>query len=434
MSSTSRPEVEESCYNLKTYGGCNGANSRDRGVQGNPGSPGLSDTERQKWTRLVSIDRTSFIPLHAQLKTALRRKILDGSLVPTAALPSESALCRTYGVSRITVRRALAGLEAEGLVRRAAGRGTYVAAESERLGPSLGFLFGGLSEKTFGYRNEAAFGDMIAGAAEAAAGRNAQILPMPLDEENLEMALATPAITRLDGLLVHLTRVFTEPMLRALDESGPYVVIKRRLASGRASSVFCNDMSGAAAVTQHLVDQGHRRIALILGPAEIGVWEDRRSGFLNTLAQLGSDAQPGIVRQVGYPMDEAGREVTLGMLRSPDPPTAVFAGNDYIAVGVYRAIRDLGGEPGRDLAVAGYGVNPFATMMHPALTTLGTSGWSFGAEATNLLLDVIEGKVQSPAQRELPWHLEIRQSSSRSPGSLVSQSLSNKERPVALPG
>jgi LacI family transcriptional regulator len=216
-------------------------------------------------------------------------------------------------------------------------------------------------------------------------------------------------------------------MLRALDDSGPYVVIKRRLATGRASSVFSDDISGAAAVTRHLIDQGHRRIALILGPAEIGVWEDRRSGFLNTLAQLGPDAQPGIVRQVGYPMDEAGREVTLEMLRGPDPPTAVFAGNDYIAVGVYRAIRDLGGEPGRDLAVAGYGANPFATMMHPSLTTLGTSGQSFGSEATNLLLDIVEGKVQSPAQRELPWHLEIRQSSARPLSSPGSWGLSNEE-------
>lgn len=360
----------------------------------------------------MKIDRASFVPLHAQLKTALQQQILAGGLAPGAALPSESALCKAFGVSRITVRRALADLDADGLVRRVAGRGTFVAANSPRYGPSIGFLFGGLSEATFGYRNDAAFGDMIGGAAEGASLRNAWVLPMPLDGDDLAMALATPAMTRLDGLLVHLTRTFTEPMLRALDESGrPYVVVKRRLSISRASSVFSNDISGAAAITSHLLESGHRRLALILGPAEIGVWDDRRVGFLAALERFDVPPEDGMLRQVGYPMDEAGYEAALALLHDSRPPTAIFAGSDYIAVGVYRAIRECGGEPGRDVAVAGYGANPFSAMLHPTLTTVGTSGWQFGNAAAGLVLDIIEGKVQAPSQRELPWHLEIRQSS-----------------------
>lgn len=360
-----------------------------------------------------AIDRSSFIPLHAQVKNNLQRQILAGTLAPGSALPSEAALCRGYSVSRITVRRALADLEADGLVRRVAGRGTYVAAEAERFGPTIGVLFGGLTDRTFGYHNDVAFGDMIGGAAEAASRRNASVYPLPLEEDGLKLALATPATNRVDGLLVHLARAFTEPMLATLDDAArPYVVVKRRLGVTRASSVFSDDRSGAAAITRHLVERGHRRIALILGPAEIGVWEDRRLGFQSALADAGIPEANGLVERVGYPMDEAGYGTALRLLRAGRCPTAVFAGNDYIAVGVYRAIREAGLEPGRDIGVAGYGANAFSAMLHPTLTTVGTSGWDLGNAAADLLLDIIEGSVQAPAQRELPWHLEIRQSSS----------------------
>ncbi|HVX44350.1 MAG TPA: GntR family transcriptional regulator [Mycobacteriales bacterium] len=360
----------------------------------------------------ATLDRASFVPLHAQLANQLERRILSGAWTPGAAMPSESALCAQYRISRITVRRALNDLENEGLVERVRGRGTFVAQTATRRGHAIGMVFGGLSEATFGHRNAAAFGDLVQGAAEAASNRQVLIHPLPVDNENLRAGLETPVITRLTGLLVHLTRRIDEGVLATLESLQlPYVVVKRRLPPGTASCVFLDDRAGAEAATEHLLSLGHKRIGLILGPDAIGVWEDRLAGYEAAHRKAGVRTDPRLIRHTDYPMDEAGRQVAAELLGSGAPPTAIFAGNDYIAWGVYLAARAAGREPGQDLAVVGYGANTFTTTMHPALTTVGTSGRTLGSTAAELLLDLIDGRQAGPVQQEIPWQLLIRDSS-----------------------
>src|SRR5690348_16816348 len=137
----------------------------------------------------MALDRASFVPLHAQLTNILERQILAGTWAAGAAIPSESSLCTRYQVSRITVRRALGDLESNGLLRRERGRGTFVAGRSQRRAHAIGLVFGGLSESTFGHRNAAAFGDMVQGAAEAASGRGVLVHPIPVDTDDLRVAL-----------------------------------------------------------------------------------------------------------------------------------------------------------------------------------------------------------------------------------------------------
>ncbi|MFP4037470.1 MAG: GntR family transcriptional regulator [Desulfobacteraceae bacterium] len=85
---------------------------------------------------MVSIMRDKGIPLYYQIGTVLKERILSGELQAGAPLPGEEALSREYGVSRITVRRALAILETEGLIIRQRGRGTFVAERSARVRPT----------------------------------------------------------------------------------------------------------------------------------------------------------------------------------------------------------------------------------------------------------------------------------------------------------
>lgn len=360
----------------------------------------------------MKIDRRSFVPLYVQLKNIILRQIMSGDLAPGAILASETALCRMYGVSRITVRQALGDLEAEGLLRREPGRGTFITTATSKRGPSIGLLFGGLSERTFGHRNDESFGDLVRGAAEVASQRGAMVNPIPLlESDNLETALASPSIYQLNGLLVRIAREFTEDLLRPLDATGlPYVVIKRRLPEGRASCVYSDDRAAVAAMMAHLIGVGHRRIGFLFGPAEVGVWADRLAGYRDALEHHCMPVDETLIGQVGYPMDEASYQPALDLLRRSDRPTAIFAGNDYMAIGVYRAIRDLGLEPGRDVAVAGFGGTAFTTTMYPALTSVSMRGRRFGKAGAELLLDLITGVVRGPAQVVVPWELEIRPS------------------------
>ena len=361
----------------------------------------------------MKIDRRSFVPLYVQLKNIVQRQIMSGELLPGASLQSEPALGRAYGVSRITVRQALDELEAEGLIRREPGRGTFVAATTSKRGLVIGLLFGGMSERTFGHRNDTSFGDLVRGVADAASQRGALVHPIPLgDHDRLDLALATPTVRQLNGLLVRLAQEFNEETLAVLDATGlPYVVIKRRVPPGRASCVFADDLSGAEAATAHLLGLGRRRIGLLLGPAEIGAWEERRLGYERAHIKANVALDPSLIVNVGYPMDEASFEVARTMLSRPNRPAAIFAGNDYMAIGVYRAIRDLGYEPGRDVPVIGYGGTVISTTMYPALTTVSVSGHSLGSASAELLLDLITGVARGAHQVTVPWRLDVRQSS-----------------------
>lgn len=361
----------------------------------------------------LKVDRRSFVPLYVQLKNIVQRQIMSGELTAGAALASEPTLCRLYGVSRITVRQALGELEAEGMIRREPGRGTFVRASVSKRGLAIGLLFGGMSERTFGHRNDTTFGDLVRGAAEVASRRGALVHPIPLsDGDDLTIALANPSVCQLNGLLVRIAHEVTEEMLEALDRTGlPYVVVKRHVPVGRANCVYSDDVAGAAALTAHLLSLGHRRVGLLLGPADVGVWDERRRGFELAHEKLGLATDEALIYRGGYPMDEAGHEGARALLAIPDPATAFFAGNDYMAIGVYRALRDQGLEPGRDVAVAGYGGTPFSTTMYPALTTISVPGQSFGKASAELLLDAITGVVQEIRQVTVPWRLEVRQSS-----------------------
>ena len=368
----------------------------------------------------MKIDRGSFVPLYVQLKNVLERQILGGELHEGDALESEPGLCRTYGVSRITVRQALRDLELAGMIRREPGRGTFVAAASSRRGISIGLVYD-LKEHVFEHRDESMFGDVVRGAAEATSRRGVLVHPIALgDGDDLDALLATPMVNNLDGLLLLLDLGFSEPTLAALDRTGlAYVALKRRL-TGRAACVYADDRAGAREATLHLLGLGHERIAIIL-PRGMR-HDDRLAGYEAALAESGQATSPDLVRWSGYPVSKGGADAMRELLRLADPPRAVFAASDHVAVGVYEALREADLEPGRDVAVMGYGGASFAATMYPALSTISTPRGEFGAAGAELLLDLITAGAPRTAFRTVGWRLEVRGSTDR-------QALSTAGRP-----
>lgn len=357
----------------------------------------------------MNLDRDSFVPLYVQVKNALERRILAGELKEGDAVESEPALCRMYGVSRITVRQALRNLELAGRIRREPGRGTFVDTESTRKGVSIGLVYD-VNERVFEHRDESMFGDVVRGAADVASRRGAAVHPLPLgDGEDLGALLATPLVNTLHGLLLLPDLELPETTLEDLDRTGlPYVVLKRRL-SGRAASVDADERAGAEAATSHLLALGHERIAIIQQPAEMG-HRDRLTGYQAALENAGRRVEPELVRRSGYPVSSGGATAMRELLSLSERPTAVFAASDHLAVGVYEALREAGLEPGRDVAVIGYGGASFAAMMYPALSTISTPRGEFGSVGAGLLLDMVTGSAPGRPARTVPWRLDVRQS------------------------
>jgi DNA-binding LacI/PurR family transcriptional regulator len=173
--------------------------------------------------------------------------------------------------------------------------------------------------------------------------------------------------------------------------------------------VGATNWTGGRTATRHLLDLGHRRIALIGGPDGFLCFQARVDAYRSALESAGLPVDPGlIVRTAVTP--EAGHAAALELLRRRERPTAVLAGNDLQALGVYRAARDLGLRIPADLSVVGFDDLPLATVVDPALTTIHQPLDDMAAAATELALALARGERGPRAGLELATRLVVRHS------------------------
>lgn len=149
----------------------------------------------------------------------------------------------------------------------------------------------------------------------------------------------------------------------------PYVRIASVSLDDAERMVVTNDRLGAAEAARHLAELGHRRIAFISGPDTFRSSHERGAGFEAGLAEHGLTLDPGLVRRAAYTF-ESGVEAATDLLGLKDRPTAIFAGNDEMAIGVMQAARNLGLDVPGDLSIVGFDDLPMASRVWPNLTTV----------------------------------------------------------------
>jgi LacI family transcriptional regulator, xylobiose transport system transcriptional regulator len=184
-------------------------------------------------------------------------------------------------------------------------------------------------------------------------------------------------------------------------------------------SVGATNWSGGVAATRHLLDLGHRRIAVISGPERILCSRARLDGYRAAMDAAGIAIDPGLVRYGDFHVADGlaqGRE----LLRRPDPPTAIVAANDLQAFGVYEAAREARLRIPEELSVVGFDDLPVAAWVGPPLTTIRQPLVEMAAAATKLVLDLTgqataprprsRGGYAGPTRIELATTLVVRQS------------------------
>ena len=217
---------------------------------------------------------------------------------------------------------------------------------------------------------------------------------------------------RVDGLLV-LSPYADRPgfLTENLPSSLPAVLINTHLDDAAYPVLSIDNYGGAQAMTRHLLDAGHRRIAFIGGPENNFDARERLRGYRDALAAAGRDtwALEGDFNEAsGY---EAGKR----LLSAPQRPDAVFAANDMMALGCLYAFNEAGVQVPRDIALAGFDDIPLARFVHPPLTTMRVSIAELGGHAMTRLLDGIDASVSlEPTLQTLVPELMVRESSAAS--------------------
>ena len=182
--------------------------------------------------------------------------------------------------------------------------------------------------------------------------------------------------------------------------------------NGRHPSISLDNRAAAKAMTEHLIELGHRRIGLIKGPKSSPLTRDRVAGYQDALNQAGIEADPALVCHGDFSL-KAGDDGAAAMLALPDRPTALFCENDEMAIGALKRIRQSGLRVPEDISLVGFDDIPFAAYCDPPLTTISQPAEAFGQRAVEMLIALIEKKPLAERHVVLPFELTLRQSTAR---------------------
>jgi LacI family transcriptional regulator, xylobiose transport system transcriptional regulator len=174
-------------------------------------------------------------------------------------------------------------------------------------------------------------------------------------------------------------------------------------------SVGATNWNGGLAATRHLLELGHRRIAMIGGPIEWPCCRARLDGYRAAMDGAGVPVDPDLVR-ISTLYVEGGRADGAELLRLPDPPTAIFTANDLQAFGVYEAARRAGVRIPDELSVVGFDDLSFTQWAGPPMTTVRQPLTQMGAAAANLIIAIARGDELANNRVELATTLIIRES------------------------
>lgn len=213
---------------------------------------------------------------------------------------------------------------------------------------------------------------------------------------------------RADGLMV--INPYADDRFAFVPAGVPTVFVGARPRAIAVSSVALDDVEVGKIATQHLLARGHRHIAMITGPGAEDCTQDRIRGYEMALHEAGAPINREW-RCEGDWSASSGYAACMGMAGRAERPTAVFAQNDRMAVGVIRAGRDLGLRIPEDLAVIGVDDMPLASYFDPPLTTMRQDLPAIGQQAARLLIEAVD-QPAAPVQHLLvPAQLIVRATS-----------------------
>lgn len=192
----------------------------------------------------------------------------------------------------------------------------------------------------------------------------------------------------------------------------PVVCFDRRPEIEGVDTVVVDNEQGAFDAVSHLIGLGHQRIGLVVASLDLSTSRERAAGYRRAHAEHGLPVLEDVVR-VGEPRVEAGRELTADLLNLSEPPTALFAGNNVMAMGALTAAQSLGVSIPDDLSLVGFDDPPWFELVYPPLTTIRQPTFTIGQTAADLLLRRVEDPNRDATLVELSTELVVRGSCAR---------------------
>ena len=327
-----------------------------------------------------------------------------------------SEIAREAGVSVPTVSKVLNGhahvaAETRARVEEIIARRDYARRPAKRKQKA------GLVDLVFpGLGSEWAL-EIIEGVERVAqdAGYGTVVSSLNLDGSRIRPWLANLAERKSDGLLMAVYQLDAKQIQRVKSLGIPVVLIDPVGQPGPdLTTVGAANWEGGYSATEHLLQLGHKRIAMIGGREDLQCSSAREDGYVSALRRAGVALDPALIVPGDFSM-EAGEAAARKLLELPDRPTAIFTGNDGQALGAYRAARAAGLRIPEDLSIIGFDDIPAAEWVEPGLTTIRQPVVQMAETAMRALLRHLDGDEELPQRIELGTELVVRGSTAPPP-------------------
>jgi LacI family transcriptional regulator len=258
------------------------------------------------------------------------------------------------------------------------------------------------------------------GVEDVANAHNFNVFFCNTDENEAKQAAYLEALLRrrVDGVLLAPASSNGAPVNALLRQEVAVVVLDRRVQDAKVDTVRGDSVDGAYQLVHHLVALGHERIALLGGPADLSVSQERAAGYARALAEAGVPVDPALMRHGVFSV-ESGCAMAESLLAIRPLPTAIFATSNFIAAGALMAMRKAGLHMPGDLSVVVFDDLPDPYVTPPLLTVVVQPAYDLGQLAARRLLEKLEmdDEADDCDVREivLPVRLIVRSSTGAPP-------------------
>ena len=373
----------------------------------------------------IRLDHSSFISLHVQLHNQLRRLIVSGRWQYGERIPTETKLSKHLDISRTTVRIALQRIEVEGLIKRTAGRGTFVVYQPQENvnNRSIGYLI-------CSFHNEIHTNILSSAQTELRSAGYQVIFSNSRDRDDETGILQQLLDDNVAGLMIWANARPTDETKSILAEYErreiPIVFLDRPVDGIRADYVSSDNFGGSYNLVNHLIELGHRHIVQLMPNIDdLDPINERLRGYKAAIEERDIPAyapwkisppdrpefhETDIYSLVGSQSQQIIQQVERFTDAKGPKPTALVCTNDILAIIAISALRNMGFAVPADISIVGFDDIGMASHIGVPLTTVSQNAYELGKVASRMLIERLQGQVSPPKSYHVPTQLRIRRS------------------------
>lgn len=196
---------------------------------------------------------------------------------------------------------------------------------------------------------------------------------------------------KVDGIILSFSIDNRETLLELEKKNIPIIQIDREIIDSKFSSVTINNIKSAYKATEHLIKNGHKKLGHLNGNLATKTGQDRLKGFKEAIRKYKIELNENWIMNGNYSRS-SGYELTKKLLKKKKRPTAIFAANDYMAIGAYEAVFETDFNIPNDISIIGHDNIEISSVVKPGLTTMDQPKYDLGQKAAEILIKKIENE------------------------------------------